>query len=71
MQYFLSLWKATFYLLVFVLVLHLGALLKTYDVALSDTVPTPLKKDCIFPNLYDLIASQKVMCEYEHTGGTR
>lgn len=60
MQHFLSLWKATFYLLVFVLVLHFGALLMKQDFTLLDTVPTLEKKDCTFPNLYGLSASQKV-----------
>lgn len=40
MQHFLSSWKATFYLLVLVLVLHLEALLMKQDFALLDTVPT-------------------------------
>ena len=71
MQHFLSLWKATFYLLVFVSVLHLGALLMKQHFAILDTVPTLEKKDCTFQNLYDLSASQKVTCGYEHTGGAR
>lgn len=48
-QHLLSLWKATFYLLVFALILHLGDLLMKQDFALLDTVPTLEKKGLYFP----------------------